>query len=61
LHINQMHRHDQVLKLMGSLHYKSLILTGEDFFLPHQPLLFFSLVPPPPARPALTSSPQAKS
>jgi len=28
-----MHRHDQVLKLMGSRHYKSLILTGEDFFL----------------------------
>jgi hypothetical protein len=28
-----MHKHEQVLKLMGSHHYKSLVLTGEDFFL----------------------------
>jgi hypothetical protein len=45
LHINQMHRHDQVLKLIGSLYYKSLILTGEDFFLfrdpPATPVLTF--------------------
>ncbi len=32
-----MHRHDQVLKLIGSLYYKSLILTGEDFFLFRDP------------------------
>ncbi len=28
-----MHKHEQVLKLMGSHHYKSLVLTSEDFFL----------------------------
>ncbi len=56
LHINQMQKHDQVLKVIGSLYYKSLNLTGEDFFLFRDPpatpalaFLFPNAVPTLPA------------